>query len=143
MTKEHTSMEYLKEYLINEGIHPSYQRLRIFEYLDRGEFHPTVDMIYNELAKEIPTLSKTTIYNTLNLFKKNGIVTGLTIEANEVRYDTNMQLHAHFKCDDCGMVYDIQVEIPYLTSLTVDGHRICERHLYLKGTCKNCLKETC
>lgn len=142
MAKQYTSMGSLKEYLENEGIHPSYQRLRIYEYLDKVGFHPTVDMIYNELAKEIPTLSKTTIYNTLNLFQKSGIVMGLTIEANEVRYDTNTQLHAHFKCDECGMVYDIQVEIPYLTRLTVDGHKICERHLYLKGICKNCLKET-
>jgi len=55
-------------YLKNHDIKPSYQRMKIFQYLLDNHVHPTVDTIYKALCPEIPTLSKTTVYNTLNLF---------------------------------------------------------------------------
>jgi len=58
------SMDKLREYRENEGVHPSYHRLKILEYLMNHRTHPTVERIPKELSKEIPTLSKTTIYNT-------------------------------------------------------------------------------
>ncbi|MCG8501875.1 MAG: transcriptional repressor, partial [Firmicutes bacterium] len=70
---------YLKEY----DIKPSYQRIKIFEYLRNTKSHPTVDEIFKEIVQEIPTLSKTTVYNTLSLFIEKGIVTVITIEENE------------------------------------------------------------
>ena len=65
--------------------------------------------IYCDLSNDIPTLSKTTVYNTLKLFVENGITSTLTIEENEVRYDAIMTEHAHFKCDGCGTIYDIEI----------------------------------
>lgn len=127
-----------KEYLVQKGINPSFQRLKIFECILKSLSHPNVDMIYNELAKEIPTLSKTTIYNSLNIFQKRGIVMGLTIEENEVRYDSNTEPHGHFKCKNCSTIYDIPVEYPFLTKDFVCEHRVEEIHLYLKGICKKC-----
>ncbi len=41
-------------------------------------------MIYRELLDEIPTLSKTTLYNTLNLFVERGIINMLNLEENEI-----------------------------------------------------------
>ena len=128
----------VKDYLVNQGINPSYQRLKIFEHLAKTMSHPTVDMIYNVLSKEIPTLSKTTIYNTMNLFLQKGLVVGLTIEDNEVRYDSNTSPHAHFKCNECGKVYDIPLESQLNQNNTVCDHIVNERHIYLKGTCKKC-----
>ncbi|HEB32107.1 MAG TPA: transcriptional repressor [Spirochaetes bacterium] len=134
------SIESVKEYLIDKGINPSFQRLKIYEYLAKTITHPTVEMIFTELAKEIPTLSKTTIYNTLNLFQNSGIVSGLTIDANEIRYDPETRVHAHFKCFKCGSIFDIPVEPSYADMVIAEEHEVKERHFYLKGTCKNCLK---
>ena len=63
----------IEKYLREHGISPSYQRIRVFEYLISNKNHPTVDMIYKELIKEIPTLSRTTVYNTLNLLVKQKV----------------------------------------------------------------------
>lgn len=135
-------MEEAKKYLLRKEVNPSYQRLKILEYLIKSHSHPTADTIYVDLIKEIPTLSKTTVYNTLNLFQERRIVLGLTIEENEIRYDSITKPHGHFKCTCCGAVFDISVECPCLTDDTVCEHKITERHLYLKGTCKNCLKKS-
>ncbi|HMM69990.1 MAG TPA: transcriptional repressor, partial [Gudongella oleilytica] len=54
--------------LKQKGIRPSFIRVRILSLLMNARIHPTVDEIYEVLSKEILTLSKTTVYNTLKLF---------------------------------------------------------------------------
>src|SRR5208337_1463920 len=97
----------LKEILLNNGISPSYHRLKIYEYLMNNRTHPSADMIYADIIKYIPTLSKTTIYNTLKTFVEKGIVASVTIENTEVRYDADVSFHGHFKCQTCQCLYDI------------------------------------
>jgi Fe2+ or Zn2+ uptake regulation protein len=133
------TMENAKSFLSEAGINPSYQRLRILEYLINNLCHPTVDMIYSELIRDIPTLSKTTIYNTLNLFQKRGIILGLTIDESEVRYESDIMPHAHFKCEQCGEIFDVHICHPILTKGFVHNHKVREGHLYLKGICKDCI----
>ena len=73
-------IENIGEYLKKNGIKPSIQRIKIFEYLLGHHTHPTVDDIFQSLSSEIPTLSKTTVYNTLNIFVENHIVHEVIIE---------------------------------------------------------------
>ena len=100
--------------------------------------HPSVEKIYNDISSEIPTLSKTTVYNTLNLFFQKHIVSVLTIDENESRYDYNLKNHVHFKCSKCGSIEDLFIENPLFKNNMIEGNKIDECHIYLKGTCKNC-----
>lgn len=127
----------IDEYLKNNDIKPSYQRIKIFEYLVKNRNHPTVDMIYQGLVSEIPTLSKTTVYNTLKLFIEKNIVLLINIEDNETRYDADTSFHGHFKCRRCNEVYDFNIDMPALKEL--DDFEVDEYHLYLKGICKKCI----
>lgn len=102
--------------------------------------HPTVDTIYKDLLEEIPTLSKTTLNNTLNLFVERGIVTVITIEENENKYDADMSLHGHLKCNHCGQIYDIRLPIAALKLAGLEKFEVTESHMYFKGTCPICLK---
>jgi len=131
----------VSEYLKEHDIKPSLQRIKIFEYLIHNENHPTVDTIYKELVKEIPTLSKTTVYNTLSLFMEKGIVRVITIEENETRYDADTDFHGHFKCEDCGKIMDFDINIPQLNEDFLKDFNIKEKHIYFKGKCKSCLNK--
>ena len=82
----------LSDELFKKEIRPSYQRVKILEYLVIQKCHPTVDRIFNYLVKEIPTLSKATIYNTLNLLIDAKLARVVTIEDNETRYDIIIQI---------------------------------------------------
>lgn len=68
------------EYLLSYHIKPSVQRIAIMDYLLNHKTHPCIDEIYTALCKEIPTLSKTTVYNTLKLFVEHGAAKMLTID---------------------------------------------------------------
>jgi len=130
----------IKDHLLAKGIRPSVHRLVILEYLMSRRNHPTADMIYKDISKDIPTLSKTTIYNTLRTFHEKGVVQSLTIDENEVRFDATLSPHAHFKCISCGMVTDVSAEIPVIQNNIIDGNRIVETQVYYRGLCCNCLK---
>ncbi|MCD4681470.1 MAG: transcriptional repressor [Bacteroidales bacterium] len=133
-----TKVENISEYLLKNDIKPSYQRMRVFEYLTSKQNHPTVDKIYKELIKEIPTLSKTTVYNTLKLFMEKGIVTVVNIEDNEVRYDADTSLHGHFKCEKCEEIYDFKINPSNIDYGEIKNFKINETHLYIKGVCDKC-----
>lgn len=133
-------MESIKDYLSSNNIRPSYPRLKIFEYLDSKKNHPTVDEIYTALHREIPTLSKTTVYNTLKLFVSEGIARVITIEDGEARYDSDMSVHGHFKCTSCGDIYDFSVDIPDKRVKGLENFEVEGREFYYFGKCSNCLQ---
>ncbi|NMA65169.1 MAG: transcriptional repressor [Clostridiaceae bacterium] len=134
-------IEGLTEKLLNRNIKPSYQRIRILEYLDNHRIHPTVDRIFIDLQKEIPTLSKTTIYNTLNIFMDAGLVRVITIEDNETRYDIDTSDHGHFKCDECGEIYDFQINIEDIKPIGLSNFKITDKSVYFRGVCESCLNK--
>lgn len=129
----------IPNYLTEHDIKPSYQRIKIFEYLYHEKNHPTVDLIYKTLSPEIPTLSKTTVYNTLKLFVDKGITSTVTIENNEVRYDADVSLHGHFKCKVCGVIVDIPLNVNQLELNEPEHYKIEETHVHLIGKCDKCL----
>ena len=99
-----------REYLLKYDIKPSMQRIAIMDYLMTHRVHPTADEIYNALYPTMPTLSKTTIYNTMKLFSEQGAVKALVIDEKNVRFDIDTSSHAHFMCLGCGCVYDLPIE---------------------------------
>ncbi len=139
-TKEIEEIKDVGAYLKSHDIKPSYPRLRIFKYLLDNRSHPTVDEIYKELVREIPTLSKMTVYNTLDLFVKKCIVITMVIEEKETRYDVDISFHGHFKCETCGDIYDFKINDLEIDFKKGEGFQINERHLYFKGICQECLK---
>lgn len=130
------------DYLRNHGIKPSLQRIAIMEYLLSHRIHPTVEDIYNALCEKIPTLSRTTIYNTMKLFASQGAVQVLTIDEKNTRFDVDVTLHAHFQCCSCGKILDISLgDDVCLPTVRIGNLEVTESHLYYKGFCPNCKQE--
>jgi len=117
------------------------QRLAILKYLDNNMTHPTADKIYRDLKKNNPSLSKTTVYNALEILKKHNIIQVLTISKSEQRYDSVGGYHHHFLCKNCGKLLDIDIQCPHLETVLNGKHQIDEVHGYFKGICEKCLKK--
>lgn len=135
-----TFEDLLKE-LKNKNIRLSHQRLKVLEYVANHRCHPTVEQIYTDLHKEIPTLSKTTVYNTLSTLIKAGLVKLITIEDNETRYDIVTKNHGHFKCEYCGTIYDFEINIDSFDSKDLNGFKINDKNVYFKGICPKCTNQ--
>ena len=133
------SLEELQQKLKAGKIHLSHQRLKVLEYLVQNQCHPTVDQIFTSLHKEISTLSKTTVYNTLRVLAEAGMVRVITIEDNEARYDITTEDHGHFKCESCGKIYDFKIDADALVTGDLDHFKIKDKNIYFKGVCPRCL----
>lgn len=136
-----TTFEELSKKLKSKNIRLSHQRLKVLEYIANNRCHPTVEQIYSELHKEIPSLSKTTVYNTLNTLVKSGLVKLITIEDNETRYDIVTDNHGHFKCESCGSIYDFEINIDSFNTRDLNGFKINDKDVYFKGICPKCAKK--
>ena len=132
------TVENITEFLNAHNIKPSYQRIKIYEYLVHSDEHPSAELIYRELIKTIPTLSKTTIYNSLKTFVKEGIVKVVTLDGNEMHYDSVLEEHGHFICRKCGKLFNISIDLSQSFSELGSGFEVEERSIYLKGVCNQC-----
>lgn len=135
---EEMTIKRLKE----KKITPSYTRIKIYNYLSKGKIHPTVDEIFIDLSQMFPTLSKTTVYNTLKLFIEKKLVRAVNLHDNKMRYELVRSDHGHLKCDSCLEIYDIPVDIDVHLPKELKGTAINEQHLLLTGTCANCLNKS-
>ena len=117
------------------------QRLEILKYLDENRTHPTVDEIYSALKEKNPSLSKTTVYNSVETLNEHGIIQSLTISGSESRYDFENKMHHHFLCKKCGNIIDIDIKCPNIGKMLESGHKVEEVHGYFKGICKKCMKK--
>lgn len=135
-------MDYTNEevidYLKKHHIRPSNIRIKVLKFLLKNRIHPTVEDIYKSLIEEIPTLSKTSVYNTLNLFLEKGIVVGIALDQKELRYDINTNFHGHFKCNKCGIIYDFPIMISFPNKDQLEGFEITNRDVFFYGSCKEC-----
>ncbi len=128
-------------YLLQFAIRPSVQRTAIMEYLMKHRTHPTIEEIYNYLSPNMPTLSKTTVYNTLNIFIERGAVQQLVIDERNARYDVDTSSHAHFICKSCGQVSDIFNLKPALFEIPQNtGFNIQAVEISYSGICNACME---
>jgi len=134
-----TSKAEARAVLLSEGIKPTYQRLAILAAIRDNRSHPTIQTLHEKLVKRVPTLSKTTLYATLELFAGRGIVSPLHIDRTEIRYDGLARPHHHFHCRSCRKIFDLDIVCRTARRAECAGHRIDEVHGYFKGICKNCL----
>jgi len=136
-----TFVELLKTYHLKV----TQQRLEILSYIESHLTHPTADEIHQSLIKKYPSLSKTTIYNTLETLTDSGIIQRLTICPTEHRYDFNHDMHHHFICKKCGKIIDVHFACPNIKTIEKEilknGHHIEEVHGYFRGICKDCLNK--
>jgi Fur family peroxide stress response transcriptional regulator len=136
------TVEEKKAKLKDKGVLLTIQRAAVLEFLQDNTQHPTAEEIYQSLRGIYPALSRATIYNTLDLFKKHGLIQEITIERNKAHYDYKIAPHHHFLCGHCARIYDVDVEKIHVEQEGwLNGHKIEEAWLYMTGTCAACLQE--
>lgn len=100
--------ENIAEHLRTHGITPTQQRVDIAEILFTRAQHLSADQVLEVVNREKSLVSKATVYNTLGLFAKKGLVREVIVDPSKVFYDTNVQTHHHFYNVDTGELIDIE-----------------------------------
>jgi Fe2+ or Zn2+ uptake regulation protein len=84
------------------------QRIAIAEAVLWADSHPSADEIWTKVKRKHPTVSRATVYNTLNLFVDKQLLRTHMLTVGVTVFDPNMENHHHFICVECGMVRDFE-----------------------------------
>jgi len=117
------------------------QRIAIYEVLVNSNEHPSAEMIYKKLSHEFPTMSLATVYKSLDVFKKAGLVQELNVGEYSFRYDGKTTSHPHIICTECHKVEDINDNIfaDLLDKISdFTQYNVEKQQLYFYGKCPQC-----
>ena len=112
------------------------QRIAVYKYVYGHRTHPDASRIYENVLKNNPSFSKTTVYNALRSLCESGFLIPVTIDGDKTHYDANVHFHGHFICSECGEIYDFSVPEPDVNGL--DGFTITRKDDYYSGICPDC-----
>ena len=132
--RSETHAEMLREV----GLVPTIQRLAVLECLCKTRQHPTADQVLSAVRRKFPSISRATVYNTLDALTKAGMILRLSVDPTVARYDADLGPHAHFRCRVCGKVYDIEVKKGKPIDVNADGHLVESVRTYAYGVCASC-----
>lgn len=96
---------------------PTPQRLEVAEILLQEPRHLSADQIIEELRAKGSKVSKATVYNSLNLFGKRGLVKECLVDPERRFYDSRTNPHHHFYNADTGELSDIPLDNIEMTGL--------------------------
>ena len=126
------------------------QRKNILDLLaDNSEKHLAADEVHKLLLENNEKVGIATIYRTLSLLEKLGLVCGISLDDGCIRYQINDSMekhqHHHLICERCGKVIDMQDDLLDLLekqvnekySFVVKNHKV-----KLYGICKDCRSST-
>ena len=122
------------------GMRLTRQRLAIFRELESRYDHPDVEHLFHAVKPRIPQISLFTVYRTMNAMESAGMVWRVATWKGHARYDANVETHAHFLCETCGRIDDVQGEAAGCPETVLAGLKGTARRvdLMIRGECENC-----
>jgi len=112
--------------LKDAGLKITPQRIAIMEFFEGNKSHPSINAVYENLKAVYPSISVSTVYNTVETLVKNNFLTELPIAKGKSFYDPDMSEHDHAYCVKCGKVFDITASPEQEDSEPPDSLRDCE-----------------
>ena len=120
--------------LRRHGVQPTPQRLAVAEFVLKSEAHPTADEVLDNVRRKYPTVSRATVYNTLNLFVKQHLLCTQILRGGTIVFDPNTTAHHHFIDEETGKVYDVPWDaLKVQGEHTLKGYEVREYQVIMRG----------
>jgi Fur family peroxide stress response transcriptional regulator len=145
-TQDHAlndKMRHFEKLCREQGVPLTVQRRTILESLALREDHPTADQVFEDVARRLPGLSRTTVYRVLETLVEMGVIHRASHLGSAARYDPNTERHHHLTCLSCHKVMDVEDETVQRVQLPKShkGFEIMDYSVNFKGYCPDCLKK--
>jgi len=128
--------------LREKGYKLTSQRREIIRLLARDPSHPGASDILRKVRKIVPTISMSTVYYTLDMMKKEGLIRELEYYDMDNRYETNVSDHINLVCTRCRRITDFPGTAPSFTKAMekATGFKPKSMRFEYYGICRNCAK---
>ncbi len=124
------------------GMRATNQRALILEIIRQGQGHLDADEVYRQAREKLPQLSLSTVYRTLRLFKKLGLVEEIHFDEAHHHYEVKPATeHHHLVCLGCGKVVEFRYPLSRYVKRNVAEAKdfdIVETEIRMTGYCPKC-----
>ncbi len=93
--------------LLAQNVRPTAQRVHIAMLVLDEPCHFSADQLLATLRRSGAGVSKATVYNTLNLFCRHGLIRAVAVDPARLMYDSTTHTHHHFYNAETGELFDI------------------------------------
>lgn len=138
----------LQEALTKRGVRLTRQRRVLLEVMDNAERHLDADAILDRAQKLDPRVHRVTVYRTLDLLKRNGLIDELDLlhlRGGQHFYESHgPRDHIHVACLKCGTVREFESELYEKLKKQIEkdcGIQITTARTEVGGYCENCRKK--
>jgi Fur family ferric uptake transcriptional regulator len=117
------------------------QRQVILDELNKLKSHPTAGELCQIVRQRLPRISLGTVYRNLEILSREGLIQKLEVGGNEMRFDGATKNHYHLRCQSCGRVDDVAMEVLPDLERRVDsylGYEVTGHRLEFTGVCPEC-----
>ena len=119
-------LSVISSLLKRHDINPTSQRLEIARVLFSKPQHMSAEQVLQALNSDNASVSKATVYNTLNLFAEKGLLRQMSIDPSRIYYDSNTTDHFHFYNEDTGELRDLDPRLVEISSLPELPENTCK-----------------
>ena len=124
------------------GLRATSQRTQLLELIRQGKGHLDADELYRRVREKQPRLSLSTVYRSLQIFKKLGLVEELHFDENHHHYEVKpASEHHHLVCLGCGRVVEFDSPLSRYIKRNVTEAKdfeIIDTELRMSGYCPQC-----
>jgi Fe2+ or Zn2+ uptake regulation protein len=129
-------MDDIREQVNNER--HSKSRDAIYETLAGTKSHPDAEWVYEHARETNPSLGIATVYRNLKRLSQSGKIVAIETSNGSVHYDACVTPHAHFICEKCGRILDIDFpDVPFKEAEKA-GYEVYRGKVVLFGVCPDC-----
>ena len=130
--------------LSEQGYRLTPQRMMVLSAIENSDNHISAEEIYAQVVTKYSHVNISTVYRTLELLKRLGLVTETDLGGGRVRYHpTDKGHHHHLVCQECGKIIDLDESVlSSLKSALLREYKFSAdlRHLGIFGRCADCKK---
>ncbi len=126
-----------------EGHRMTPQRRFVYEVLMGSIDHPTATEVFIRVKDKMDSISLATVYNCLDALVGVGVVRQVNVDREPSRYCGNLEPHAHFHCETCASVMDVDLKEGADPSNSVKlprGAKVEKFELAVRGQCPECVR---
>ena len=126
---------------MTEGYRNTAQRTLILAEVQAAESHLTAGEIFERVRRRDPKIAYGTVYRSLHLLAKRGLIQELTFADQASRFDKRVDRHDHVHCTACGLLLDVDVPVALIARHVAEeqsGFAVQSHHTLFAGTCATC-----
>jgi Fur family ferric uptake transcriptional regulator len=139
-------------FLERNGIRNTQARRAILEVMGQNPGHLSTEEVYRKVNERYPHIGLTTVYRTLNILSRIGVVGRFNFGEGKARYElidgpNGPPHHHHLVCSRCGSIHDYtdfveeELELMHKTERALSDRydfRINKHILHFYGLCGEC-----